>query len=78
LVLLEEEEKSFLLASIWNSAATHDGFCRSVIARLPPPTAFAAEEEEEPPFFMSPRPREDGSRISNPKSITEPSAPLES
>jgi hypothetical protein len=50
---LEDEEKSFLLANIWNSAATRDGagFCRSVIARPPPPPLGA----EAVPLFMSPR-----------------------
>lgn len=53
MLFLEDEEKSFLLANIWNSAATRDGagFCRSVIARpLPPPLGAEAV-----PLFMYPR-----------------------
>ena len=59
LLFFEDEEKSFLLANIWNSAATHDGagFCRSAIARLPPPALGA--EAPPLPFFMSPRPQEE-------------------
>lgn len=55
LVFLEDEEKSFFLASIWNSDATHDvaGFCRSTIARLLPPPPLAAVAEL-PPFMPPP------------------------
>ena len=54
LFFLEDEEKSFLLANIWNSAATHDGagFCRSVIAR--PPAAPPPLGAEALPLFMPP------------------------
>ena len=63
LLFFEDEEKSFLLANIWNSAATHDGvgFCRSAIARLPPPALGA--EAPPLPFFMSPRPQENSNSI---------------
>jgi len=68
LVFLEDEEKSFLLANIWNSAATHDGdgFCRSVIAR--PPAL---------PLFMSPRPKRK-TKLNSLRALCCNASPLES
>jgi len=76
LLFLEDEEKSFLLANIWNSAATHDGdgFCRSVIARPPPPPPLGAEAL---PLFMSPRPKRK-TKLNSLRALCCNASPLES